>query len=128
MNWDPNGPDAQFNSAPLLFSAPGARCGSRRQSTRFRKLGCDVAVVNSAAGGAPIPDLVVALHKGSVATELLSIQASITGQLHAPEFTEGAAGRLGITEIGPIQAHNSKAGPLSDGYPVEEIDLTPLGH
>jgi hypothetical protein len=126
MNWDPNGPDTQFNSAPLLFGArvldvavgKAPALGDSHLTWQF---------VNSAPG-APIPDLVVAIHTGSVATELLSIQASITGQLHAPEFTEGAAGRLGITEIGPIQAHNSNAGPLSDGYPVEAIDLTPLGH
>jgi hypothetical protein len=125
-NWDPNGPETQFNSAPLLFGARVLDIGVGHQVPALGNSHLTWQFVNSAPG-APIPDLVVAFHTGSVTTEQLSIQASITGQLHAPEFTEGATGRLGVTEVGPIQAPNSHAGPLSDGYPVEAIDLKPVG-
>jgi hypothetical protein len=126
INWDPNGPDSQFNSAPLLFGArvldvAGGKAPALGDSHMIW------AFVNSAPGAA-IPDLVYAFHCGCIETDSLSIEASIAGLLHGPEFTEGATGRLHIQEIGLILRYKPNVGPLSDAFPLEAIDLTPLGH
>jgi hypothetical protein len=125
INWDPNGPATQFNSSPLLFGARVLDVAAGREPA----IGDSHLIwqfVNRAPG-APIPDLVTATQCGCVENDTISIQASITGLLHAPEFTEGARGKLHVQEIGPIQPKKGGHGPLSDGYPVEAIDLTPLG-
>jgi hypothetical protein len=127
IDWDPNGPASQFNSSPLLFGARVLDVVAGRAPA----LGDSHLIwqfVNRAPG-APIPDLVTATQCGCIEISSLSFQASITGLLHAPEFTESTSGRLHVQEIGPIQtsSKNGGHGPLSDGYPVEAIDLTPLG-
>jgi hypothetical protein len=61
--------------------------------------------------------------------DFISIQATITGLLHAPEWPEGTAGRLDVKQIG-IKPGDPRGGtgPLRDAFPVESISLTPIGH
>jgi hypothetical protein len=132
-----------FNTDPPVF-------GSRVSDVRSGKppaLG-DAhfnAVFANTAPGAPLPDLVCIqaafcsdLKPCPTGFELenMSIQASITGLLHAPalpdpvSWPEGAAGRLAVQQLILIHAaaQNGGSGPLSDASPVEAIDLKPIGH
>jgi hypothetical protein len=88
--------------------------------------------------GAPLPDLVGANYDPIFCPnvvpysysniDFLSIQASITGPLHAPYWPEGALGRLDVNQVGKPNNPRGGTGPLSDAYPVEFIALTRIGH
>jgi hypothetical protein len=98
-----------------------------------------IEFVNSAPG-APLPD-VVAVNEDPVncpgpfvpplsysEVDFLSIEASITGILHAPSgFAEGTPGMLAVKQIGLLSQPPRSSGPLRDQFPVESIDLKPIG-
>jgi hypothetical protein len=61
--------------------------------------------------------------------DFISIQASITGPLHAPDWAEGTPGRLDVEQIGLDPGfQKGGTGPLSDAFPVESITLQRIGH
>jgi hypothetical protein len=90
------------------------------------------------APGAAIPDL---LCQASVVCpsmapcppafnfEFISIEASITGPLHAPLWPEGTPGQLTVRQIGLLQPaiNNGFKGALADAFPAESVDLKTIG-
>jgi hypothetical protein len=137
MGWALQDPSSNVNADPLVFGARvldvSAGAPPALGNSHLR------AVFTNRAVGAPLPDLVVCVQGlspcPSFELDALSFQASITGILHAPtllhpvSWSEGASGRLDVTQIGAINAANQNGfkGPLSDGFPVEAIDLRPIG-
>jgi hypothetical protein len=101
--------------------------------------------INSAPG-APLPDMVGISYDPVACPTVVpfpianvvsfSIQASITGILHAPalpnpvSWPEGATGRLDVVQIVPFHAaiQNGGKGPLFDSASVEAISLKPIGN
>ncbi len=88
--------------------------------------------------GAPLPDLVcinaafcpAVVPCPNLQMDFLSIEAGITGPLHAPDWPEGAPGRMTVTQVGinnPAVHKTPAPGPVSDGFPVESIALSPIG-
>jgi hypothetical protein len=93
------------------------------------------------APGAPLPDLVAANFDATLCPgpfvpplsfsdfDFLSIEASITGTLHAPSgFPEGTPGMLAVKQTGLLRLIPKPKGPLVDLFPVESIALKPIGH
>lgn len=140
LGWAFNIPDPflNFSTTPLAFGARVLDVVAGKTpalgDSHFR-----IVFVNTAPG-APLPDLVglnfdpvfcpsvVPFSWSNV--DYLSIQASITGLLHAPDWPEGTLGRLNLNQIVPLDAANRNGGrgPLSDAAPVESIALIPLGN
>ena len=133
------GPDNQLNTGPTLF---GSRVLNIVNEGAKPALGDSHfhAVFTNTAPGAPLPDLVcmnasqpsncfIAACPAGFELDALSEQASITGPLHAPDFPEGAPGRLTVVQIGLINPaiQNGFKGPLSDAFPVESIALHRIG-
>jgi hypothetical protein len=87
--------------------------------------------------GAPLPDLVAAFAGDPACPsslfpvpfafgdiDFLAIRASIKGTLPG-----GAPAMMTVLQTGLTNpAVGQKGGPLSDGFPVESIDINPLGH
>ena len=133
------GPDDQLNTGPTLF---GSRVLDIVNKGAIPALGDSHfhAVFINTAPGAPLPDLVcinasqpsscfISACPTGFELDFLSEQASITGPLHAPDFPEGAPGRLTVVQRGLIQPaiQNGFKGPLSDAAPVESIALQRIG-
>ena len=132
------GPDDQLNTGPTLF-------GSRvldivNGATPALGDSSFHAVFINTAPGALLPDLVclnasqppscfISACPTGFELDFLSEQASITGPLHAPDFPEGAPGRLTVVQRGLINPaiQNGFKGPLSDAFPVESIALQRIG-
>src|SRR5262249_6285166 len=108
-NVDPSSP-SPFNTTPLAF---GARVLDivHGAAPALGNLHFHVEFVN-AYPGAPLPDL-VALNADPIACPgpfavplsvsdigFMSIEARITGSLHAPNWPEGTPGRLAVTQVG----------------------------
>ena len=93
--------------------------------------------------GAPLPDLVAVNSGGPDSAcpsslfsvpiawgdiDFISIQASITGSLHAQSgFPEGARGMMDLKQIGLNPGSPKGTGPLYDAFPVESINLKTVG-
>jgi hypothetical protein len=131
-------PTGDNNSTPLAF---GARVLDvlNGATPALGNVHFHIEFVNSAPG-APLPD-VVAVNQDPVncpgpfvpplsysEVDFLSIEASITGTLHAPSgFAEGTQGMLAVKQIGLLSQPPRSSGPLRDQFPVESIDLKPIG-
>jgi hypothetical protein len=139
FDWDPaNGsPNPVVNTQPLaigarvqdiiLHGAQAAALGDSEFHIQF-----DIPYA-----GAPLPDIVAAVAGdpdcpsnlfpvpfsfGDI--DFLAIRASIKGAVPA-----GAPAMLKVMQTGVTNpAVGKKAGPLSDGFPVESIDINPIGH
>ena len=135
FNIDPSITVDPFNSTPLAF---GARVLDivHGATPALGDVHLRLEFVNQAPG-APLPDLVAAnadpllCPVGLFAVPLswnnidfLSLQASITGKLHAPNWPEGTPGRLDVVQIG-MPSSPKGSGPLSDAFPVESVALYP---
>jgi hypothetical protein len=137
LGWADGNPLGDFNTAPLIFGArvQDVAAGSTPAlgNSHFH-----VEFVNTAPG-APLPAIpcgdpacpTMPSCPGGTPLEVdfLSVQASITGQLHAPLWPEGTPGKLDVTQIGPLKTAitNGFKGPLSDSFPVESIALRSTG-
>jgi hypothetical protein len=126
----PNGGDV--NTTPLSFGYRAQDLIADRTLTpALGDQHFHVQFTNTA--NAPLPNLVCLFGCGSCPTvelDFLSTEASITGPLRALAGLgpEGTPGRLTVTQTGltnPDRKNNGKG--VADAFPVERVDLQPIG-
>ena len=138
MGWALQNPN-DVNADPLAFGARFQDVVAGKQpalgDSHFH-----IQFTNSGPG-APLPDLIclnaqfctndprVKACPTGFEVDFLQEIATINGALHLPLAPEGTAGQLKVTQNGFTNpAVGKKAGgPLSDGFPVEAIDLKTTG-
>jgi len=142
LGWALQNP-VDVNADPLAFGARVADVVAGKMPA-LGESHFHVEFTNSAPG-APLPDLVCINASQAVPPcfiqvcpigfelDFLQEVASITGSLHSPFAPEGTPGQLKVTQLGPNASCDPSLkpscghGPLSDGFPVESIDLRPIG-